>query len=104
MGTSWWRRDFWYWLAVVLVAGLIGYMLVRTAQMDNQFQQLGSELGAKHAAATRVADYRYVADMYSKLYWPNEPRYVEAIPKENRVYILDSDTLKQFAGYKPGSK
>ena len=108
MGTQWWRRDFWYWLAVVLAAGLIAYMLIRTAQVDtqlnNQFQQLGSELGAQHAGATRVADYRYVADMQSKLYWPNEPQYVQAIPQANRVYILDDDTLKQFAGYKPGSR
>jgi hypothetical protein len=104
MGTKWWRRDFWYWLAVLLAAGLIAYMLVRTAQMDNQFEQLGSELVSKHASATRVADYRYVADMHSKLYWPNEPQYVQAIPKDNRVYILDDDTLKQFAGYKPGRK
>lgn len=102
MGNRWWRRDFWYWLALLLAAGLIVYMLVRAGQLDNQFQQLGSELGAKHASATRVADYRYVADMQRKLYWPNEQRYVDAIPKENRVYILDDETLQQFAGYKPG--
>lgn len=104
MGIKWWRRDFWYWLVAVLTAGLLAYMLIRAGQMGNQFQQLGSELGAKHAAATRVADYRYVGDMRRKLYWPNERRYVEEIQKENRVYILDDDTLKQFAGYQPGGR
>lgn len=51
-----------------------------------------------------VEDYRYVADTSQHLYWPNTPKYSRKIKKENRVYILDYDTLKEFHGYKAGPK
>lgn len=58
------------------------------------------------ASTSRVAidDYRYVADSSSRLYWPNTPKYRARIKTENRVYILDYETLKEFHGYKPGPK
>jgi hypothetical protein len=55
-------------------------------------------------SSSGVEDYRYVADSSRHLYWPNTPKYRRKIKKENRVYILDYDTLKQFHGYEAGPK
>ena len=51
-----------------------------------------------------MSDYRYVADSAQHLYWPNTAKYRNKIRRENLVYILDYETLKEFHGYKPGPK
>jgi hypothetical protein len=104
MNMRWWRRDFWYWVVLLVVAGLLAWMFIRTGQVGNQFQQLGTELGQQRAGATRVAEYKYVVDLKTKRYWPNEPRYAQAIDSANRVYVQDDATMKQWTGYKPGPK
>jgi hypothetical protein len=104
LGKTWWQRDFWRWLVLFIAAGLIAYMFISAGRMSNQFSQLGSELGAQRAEATRVAEYKYVVDLEHKLYYPNEPQYVQAIAREYRVYVVDDETIKQWVGYKPGPR
>jgi hypothetical protein len=104
MNLRWWRRDFVYWLLLLIVAGLLSAVFIRTGQVNNQFQQLGSELGQQRANAARVSEYKYVVDLQTKRYWPNQPQYAQAIDSKYRVYVLDEETIKQWIGYKPGPK
>lgn len=99
---TWWRKDFVWWLVLLFAAGCFAYLFLNAGRMGNQFRELGSELGAQRASATRVAEYKYVVDLEHKLYYPNAPQYVIAIPREHRVYVLDDATIRQWAGYKPG--
>jgi hypothetical protein len=100
-----WRREYWYWVLLIAAVVLVGYMFLRSSgPAGGQFGQIGKELGEVRQGAARVGDYEFVADTSTKQYWPNKPRYVNAIARENRVYILDGETLKQFAGYRPGPK
>ena len=104
MPKHWWRREFWYWVILLVVAGVLAYMFIRAGQMANQFEQLGTELGQQRAEAARVSEYKYVVDLRTKRYWPNEPRYAQAIDREYRVYVMDDETIRQWVGYKPGPK
>lgn len=68
----------------------------------DQYRQFGRELGRKQQDVRLPAEYKYVADMETGRYWPRDPEYVEAIPAEHRVYILDDEALEKFKGYRPG--
>ena len=63
-------------------------------------RQIGKGLGGLSGGQAR--DYRYVADMHRMLYWRNTPANVRKVPKDSRVYILDDESLAQFAGYRRG--
>ncbi|MBA4358834.1 MAG: hypothetical protein C0405_14035 [Desulfovibrio sp.] len=104
MERIWKRKEFWYWVILAAVAGLLAFMMLRLGEMNNQFRELGTELGATRAGATRVADYKYVVDLERKLYWPNEPRYSMSIDSKYRVYVQDEETMRQWVGYKPGPR
>ena len=88
------------------MAALIGYMFLAGGRLGgvNQFQQIGSELGQQVSKGRIPQSYKWVGDSQEKLYWPNEPRYVNDIPRSRRVYILDDKTLGEFKGYKPGPR
>jgi hypothetical protein len=67
-----------------------------------QFRQAGEEMGQLVGEGTVPGSYMYVADVQTKLYWPNRKKYADAIPSDRRVYIKDAETLKEFKGYKAG--
>jgi hypothetical protein len=80
--------------AVVLLAVLL---LRAGPGRSGQFGELGSKLAQGPARS-----YKYVADFKRQLYWPNDQKYVEAIPKANRMYIHDDADLAGYSNYKPG--
>lgn len=69
-----------------------------------EYRQIGSELTAKRSRMQQMSDYDYVANWQTKQYWPNEQRYVDAIPSAYRVYIQDKRTLDDFKGYTEGPR
>ena len=97
------------WIARIVgitVLVVLGWMLLSSipkVQQGGQYREIGVELGQRVQRTGRIPyNYKYIADYQTKLYWPNEEQYVNRIPKERRVYILDDDTLSQFKGYKRG--
>ncbi|MCB1216706.1 hypothetical protein KDL44_04900 [bacterium] len=86
------------WLATGLICLLLGGCPRGETGFGQNFMDVASN---SHVA---IDDYRYVADSSRRLYWPNTPKYRNAIKRDNRVYILDYETLKEFHGYKPGPK
>lgn len=83
----------------VILAGIL------TACIENQggqYRQIGERLGEMTQEGTAPGSYLYVAHMKTKEYWPNLPKYVNAIPADYRVYIKDGEALKEFKDYKPG--
>lgn len=95
------------WLRVLAVAVLAVVLVLLTTAGScgdggGQYRELGEGLSGKVSEGTVPGSYMYVADMQTKHYWPNKPKYVDAIPKNNRVYIKDAETLAEFKGYTPG--
>lgn len=90
-------------LLFLLFGLLIGTLVVRNMG-QNQYAQLGEALGERATQNSAVRDFKYVADSGKELYWPNQDRYVNAIPAANRVWIKDDETLGQFKGYKAGPR
>jgi hypothetical protein len=82
-------------LAIVVSAGTCG-------EGGDQYRELGRGMGEMVREGGVPGSYMYVADIEAKLYWPNQPQYADAIPAERRVYIKDTETLKEFKGYQPG--
>lgn len=93
-------------LAVVLflVFGILLGVLVARNMGQNQYAELGQALGQRATQNATVRSFKYVADSQRGLYWPNQDRYVEAIPSANRVWIKNDETLAEFKGYKPGPR
>lgn len=87
-----------------LLFGLLIGLLVARNMGQNQYAQLGEALGERAMQNAAVREFKYVADSRRALYWPNEERYVEAIPQASRVWIRDDETLAEFKGYKPGPR
>jgi hypothetical protein len=95
------------WLAGLLAAGLAAAIWLAfqadSSQEGGQFRQLGESLGNRSGRVT-TSDYAFVANSRTRQYWPNQPRYVNAIPANDRVWILDQETLRDFKGYRPGPR
>jgi hypothetical protein len=89
-------------LALVAAVALVLIYGQRCSGAGGQYAQLGQEMQGRLESGTIPASYAYVADVGTKQYWPNAPRYVDAIPQARRVYILDAATLAEFKGYEPG--
>jgi hypothetical protein len=83
---------------------LLSLWLLLTASTCSSDAGFGDKLVSQGGVPAGVKDYKYVADSRAMLYWPNKPRYANAIPKANRVWIEDDATLKQFAGYVAGQR
>ena len=88
--------------AVVAAAALVFVYVQQCSGGGGQFQEIGQEMQGRLQEGTIPASYDYVADYQTKQYWPNEAKYVNAIPEQRRVYILDKETLTEFKGYEAG--
>lgn len=90
-----------HWLAVLSALAVMGVLIMFALRLGpgggGQFEELGQKLGQGNAR-----QYKYVSDYKKQLYWPNEMHYVDAIPKENRLYIQDDKDLAAYSNYKPG--
>jgi hypothetical protein len=95
-------------LAGLLLALLLGAVLWMAFGYDwsnegGQYQQLGEQL-ANRRGGVNQSQYKYVANSRTSQYWPNQQRYVDAIPSGDRVFILDDEALSEFRGYRPGPR
>jgi hypothetical protein len=89
------------WIALIALAGILaGCSCENTG--GGQYRQIGEKMGQMKQEGTAPGSYMYVANMDTMLYWPNVPAYADAIPSDKRVYIKDTEALKQFKDYKPG--
>jgi hypothetical protein len=91
-------------IAGLVILGVLLWMLfaVIPNKPSDQISNIGVELGQRAHEAVQAQDYAYVADYSTKQYWPNREPYVNRIPHEHRVYILDAEALKGFKGYTRG--
>ncbi len=90
-------------LKLLLLVGLtLALGLCLTASTCNSDPGFGDPLMKQAGVPAGASDYMFVADSRRQLYWPNESRYVSAIPVGDRVWIKDAKTLSKFKGYKPG--
>jgi len=94
------------WMILIAVSLVLVWAVIAlgcVGQYGAQYQQFGRELGRKQAEVRLPGgDYQYVIDLGSGQYWPFESKYIQAIPEQDRVYVLDDETLAKFKGYKPG--
>lgn len=93
------------WVSLLAVFAALVWAMIAFGwhnMYGEQYQQFNQELQRVQQDVRLPGEYEYVADMETRLYWPYEKKYVDAIPRERRVYILDAGTLEQFKGYKPG--
>lgn len=89
-------------VSIVLAGALL--LLALSASSCNRDPGFGDPLMQKAGVPHSAEDYKYVADSRRQLYWPNTAKYINRIPKANRVWILDDATLAQFRGYHPGER
>ncbi len=85
-------------VSLAVLAGLIALVLQLKPSGGGQFEELGQKLGQGPAR-----QYKYVSDSQRQLYWPNEVKYVEKIPKADREYIRDEQDLAGHSNYKAGT-
>jgi len=87
--------------AALGAVGVLGVLIMLALRMGpgkgGQFEQLGQKLGEGPSRS-----YKYVADGSRQLYWPNDTKYVNAIPEADRLYIHDDNDLASFTNYKAG--
>jgi len=105
MTESSWRRDAWKWVVLACAAAVLLYMLIRLAVVSplNRAPTFGQGLARETQQGGVRRTHKFVADMTTGEYWPNELRYSDAIPPQNRVYLQDMETVQQF-GYTPGKR
>lgn len=89
------------WVALIALAGILAGCSCEDTG-GGQYRQIGEKMGQMKQEGTAPGSYMYVANMETMLYWPNVPAYADAIPSDKRVYIKDTDALKQFKDYEPG--
>jgi hypothetical protein len=90
-------------LTILLALVLVGLTTAGSCESQGgQYREMGEKLGTMSQEGSVPGSYAYVADMVQKLYWPNQDKYINAIPSENRVYIKDAAALAEFKEYKPG--
>ena len=95
-------------LAGVLLVAVLGGLFWWAVSSDpskegGQFRQIGEQLGERRGGVNQD-QYKYVANSRTMQYWPNESQYADAIPRSDRVFILDDDALSEFNGYSPGPR
>jgi hypothetical protein len=105
MNETWWRRDAWKWVVLACAAAVLLYMLIRLAVVSplNTAPTFGQGLARETQQGGVRRTHKFVADMMTGEYWPNEPRYSDAIAPENRVYLRDMAAVEEF-GYRPGRR
>ncbi|MCB1219181.1 MAG: hypothetical protein H7A35_05955 [Planctomycetales bacterium] len=103
MAEAWYGRT-WFRLAIMLLPVCLVALLAWGCPAGEGTGFGQNFMDVASTGHTTIDDYRYVADSSRQLYWPNTPKYRNRIRSENRVYILDHDTLKEFHGYKAGPK
>jgi len=100
-------RKWFGWLRAVLV-GLLALVLVGFAtagsctNQGGQYRQMGEQMGRMSQEGSVPGNMKYVVDIGTQQYWPNLPRYADAIPSARRVYVKDEEALAQFKEYTPG--
>jgi hypothetical protein len=90
-------------LVGLLALVLLGFATASSCgEQGGQYRQMGEQMGRMSREGTVPANLKYVVDIGTQQYWPNLPRYAEAIPSERRVYVKDEEALAQFKEYTPG--
>jgi hypothetical protein len=90
-------------LVGMLACVLLGFATASSCgNQGGQYRQMGEQMGRMSQEGTVPESMQYVVDTGTRQYWPNLPRYANAIPGERRVYVLDADALAQFKEYTPG--
>jgi hypothetical protein len=92
------------WLIIVALVALLGIVVSAgtCGGGGSQYHEIGRGLGEIGQEGGVPGSYMYVVDVETMLYWPNQAKYVDAIPAERRVYVKDAETMAQFKGYEPG--
>jgi hypothetical protein len=81
----------------VVLAFAAGALLSRPGPDRIQHRLTGGEPGREAQPG-----YKYVGDRKRRLYWPNESRYLQAIPEADLIFFPDDEALRNYPTYERG--
>ena len=101
----WWKKQGWKWLVLIAAVALVTLLVMfggQCASGGGQYAQIGEQMQGELKSGRIPQSYKYIADMDTKQYWPNKPKYELRIPPNRQVWILNDEQLAKFKGYEPG--